>query len=74
LGYRQSQIFRIVFSENLIILSLGLLSGLFAAIIGMLPSFLSPAFSIPYGFVTLLIVWHFYSWPASVFSSAPKLC
>jgi putative ABC transport system permease protein len=55
LGYRQSQIFRIVFSENLIILTLGLLSGLFAAIIGMIPSFLSPAFSIPYGFVTLLI-------------------
>jgi len=51
LGFQQKSIFRLIMIENLFLLIVGLLSGAFAAIVGMLPSLFSDAFSMPVGFV-----------------------
>ncbi|MCZ4693849.1 ABC transporter permease [Ancylomarina euxinus] len=51
LGFEQKSIFRLIMIENLFLLIVGLLSGALAAIVGMLPSLFSDAFSIPVGFV-----------------------
>ncbi len=45
LGYRKSDIFKIIFLENLFILFAGLAVGIFGAFTGILPSLISPAFS-----------------------------
>ena len=55
LGYQKSEIFRLIFAENMFLLLTGLACGFGAAVIGILPSLLSPAFSIPGSFVFLLI-------------------
>jgi len=44
-----------VFSENFFLLAIGLVTGLLAAIIGILPSLLSPAFNLQGTFLILLI-------------------
>ncbi|WP_372642152.1 ABC transporter permease [Ancylomarina sp.] len=51
LGFEQKSIFRLIMIENLFLLIVGLLSGALAALVGMLPSLFSDAFSIPVGFV-----------------------
>jgi len=55
LGYQKNQIFKLIITENLLILFLGLITGIIAAFIGILPSLLSPSFTLPYGFVLLLL-------------------
>ncbi|MBC8344231.1 MAG: FtsX-like permease family protein [Bacteroidetes bacterium] len=55
LGYTRKQIFSLIISENLLILCLGLLTGIISAFIGILPSLLSPAFTLPLGYVFVLI-------------------
>ncbi len=55
MGYRKQQVFLLIFSENLFLLIIGLLIGILAAIIGILPSLLSPAFTIP-GFFMLFLI------------------
>ena len=55
MGYRKQQVFLLIFLENLFLLIVGLLIGILAAIIGILPSLLSPAFTIP-GFFMLLLI------------------
>lgn len=56
MGFSKSQLFRLIFTENLFLLIVGLAVGTLSAVIGILPSLLSPAFSVPYGFVVLLLV------------------
>ena len=45
LGYRKSEIFKIIFIENLIILLAGLIIGIFGSVAGIIPSLVSPSFS-----------------------------
>ena len=54
IGYEKKQVFWLVFYENLVLLSAGMLIGILSAIIGILPSILSPAFTIPGLFLLLL--------------------
>ena len=55
LGFRKNQIFNIVVSENILLLSLGIIIGGLSALIGILPSILSPAFHIPENFLFVII-------------------
>jgi len=55
MGYRKNQVFLLIFSENLFLLLAGLIIGILAALIGILPSLLSPSFTIPGNFMFLLI-------------------
>ena len=55
MGYRKDQVFQLIFSENLFLLVAGLIIGILAAIIGILPSLLSPAFTIPGSFMFVMI-------------------
>ncbi len=52
LGFKRKDIFIVIFYENAFLLCCGLIIGLVSAVIGILPSLLTPAFSIPY---TLII-------------------
>ena len=54
-GYGRKKIFKIVFTENLLLLLSGLLTGILAAFIGILPSLLSPAFDLEAVFLLGLI-------------------
>lgn len=56
IGYRKNQIFRLIFVENLFLLITGLLCGIASAFIGILPSVLSPAFTMPAGFISILVL------------------
>ncbi len=56
IGYRKKQIFRLILSENLLVLVIGLICGLVSAFIGILPSILSPAFTMPLGFISILVL------------------
>lgn len=56
IGYQRQQVFRLIFIENLIILILGLATGVLSAIIGILPSILSPAYTMPAGFIATLVL------------------
>jgi ABC-type antimicrobial peptide transport system permease subunit len=55
-GFRQRKIFNLILFENLFLLTTGLALGTAAAFIGILPSLLSPSFSVPIGFVAVLLV------------------
>lgn len=55
MGFNIRQLFRLIFTENLFLLISGLTVGTLSAAIGILPSLLSPAFSVPYGFVLILL-------------------
>lgn len=55
IGYQQSALFKLLFYENLFLLLVGLLCGLGAALIGVLPSLLSPSFHMPVGYVFALL-------------------
>lgn len=51
IGFEQKAIFKLIMLENLFLLIVGLASGALAAVVGMLPSLFSDAFSMPLGFV-----------------------
>ena len=55
-GYKKTEIFKLIFAENLFLLLGGLIIGIIAAIIGVLPSILSPSFNIPGTFMFLMIL------------------
>lgn len=54
-GYSRKGVFRLVFIENLFLLFAGWGIGMIAAIVGILPSLLSPSFDLQGGFIILLI-------------------
>ncbi len=54
LGYSKRQVFRIVFTENLCLLAAGFFTGLMAALVGILPSLLSPSFNVQGGYLIML--------------------
>ena len=56
LGFTQRHIFRLVVRENLLLLVVGTSIGVFSALVGILPSFVSPAFQIPGYFLLLLVL------------------
>ncbi|MCP4552165.1 MAG: ABC transporter permease, partial [Bacteroidetes bacterium] len=58
LGFNRPDIFKLIFLENFFLLITGMIIGVLAAAIGILPSILSPAFNIPglFVFIILLIV------------------
>jgi putative ABC transport system permease protein len=56
IGFTKKQLFNLVLKENLFLLFMGIGVGIFAAIIGILPSILSPSFEIPGTFVFVIIV------------------
>jgi putative ABC transport system permease protein len=55
-GFSKNKVFKLIFIENILLLILGIGIGIFAAIIGILPSIFSPAFSIPGFFVLILVL------------------
>ena len=61
IGYDKKQILNLVLIENLGLLILGVFIGLVSALIGILPSLLSPAFHIPSDFLFVLILGVFVS-------------
>lgn len=56
LGFKKSQIFKLILTENLFLLVSGILIGFLSAIIGILPSLLSHAFNIPGSFLFVLVL------------------
>lgn len=56
MGFSKRHLIQLVLRENLFLLILGLSVGTVSAIIGILPSLLSPAFTVPFAFVLLLLV------------------
>jgi putative ABC transport system permease protein len=56
LGFTKKQLFQLILKENLFLLLSGIGVGMLAAIIGILPSILTPSFEIPGIFVFVLIV------------------
>ena len=54
-GYNKTKIFKLVFAENLFLLFTGLIIGVAAAIIGILPSILSTSFNIPGTFMFVIV-------------------
>jgi len=55
LGFSHAYILKLLFSENLFILLVGIGIGLIAAFSGILPSFLSPAFQFPTTFLLVIL-------------------
>ncbi|MFA6400174.1 MAG: FtsX-like permease family protein [Salinivirgaceae bacterium] len=55
LGFNRKQLFRLVYMENFMLLATGMFLGVLAALVGILPSLLSPSFSIQGGFLMMLI-------------------
>lgn len=55
LGYTRKLLFRMVYLENLILLSAGIIIGFISAIVGILPSLLSPSFNIEGGFLVVIL-------------------
>jgi len=56
LGFKNNQIFKLILSENLILLIVGIAIGFFSAFIGILPSIISPAFHIPTNFLFVIVL------------------
>ena len=56
LGFSRKKVFRIVFTENFCLLVTGFCIGLMAAFVGILPSLLSPTFSIQGVFMLIITV------------------
>jgi ABC-type antimicrobial peptide transport system permease subunit len=55
LGFTRKYIRKLIFAENLFILSAGIGLGLIAAVTGIIPSFFSPAFRLPAMFLAVLL-------------------
>ncbi len=56
LGFRKPQILKIIFFENLLILFTGIITGMLAAFIGILPSILSPAFTMNAPLILIILM------------------
>lgn len=56
IGYRRNQGFKLIFLENLFLLVVGLILGIASAFIGILPSIISPAFTMPTEFITIIVL------------------
>ena len=56
IGIGKKRINQVFLLEQLTLLLTGLLFGVFAAIVAILPSFISPAFSAPLGFIVLILL------------------
>lgn len=56
IGFKQSFIFKLVFTENLFILLSGIAIGLISSFAGILPSFISPSFQLPTSFLLLILL------------------
>ena len=56
LGFSKSQIFKLIFRENLVLVLLGMGIGLTSALIGILPSLISVRFDLQAAFIALLVV------------------
>lgn len=65
-GFNARQVLRVIQIENIFILIIGMLLGFIAAIIGVLPSLLSPAFVIPGYFVFIITMVIFLSGMISI--------
>ena len=61
LGFKKSQIFSLILTENIFLLISGIVIGVLSAFIGILPSLLSPAFHIPGSFLFILVLCVFIS-------------
>jgi len=61
IGFRKKHIIKLVYLEGLFVLVTGILCGILAAVIGILPSLLSPAFTIPGSFLFVLVLAVFFS-------------
>jgi ABC-type antimicrobial peptide transport system permease subunit len=61
LGFTQKQLFQLIVMENMWLLLIGMVIGIMSALIGILPSLLSPAFQIPGYFLIVLVVGVFFS-------------
>ncbi len=55
-GFSRNKIFKLIFIENIYLLLLGTEIGICAAIIGIIPSLISPSFNMPIFFVLLLVI------------------
>ncbi|MBI9066531.1 MAG: ABC transporter permease [Salinivirgaceae bacterium] len=55
IGIKKKQLFVLIFKEHLILLLIGLAVGVISAFVGIIPSIISPSFSIPIAFISLLI-------------------
>lgn len=56
IGYQQNSLFKLLFYENVFLLMAGLVCGVSAAFIGVLPSILSPSFEMPIGYILTLLL------------------
>jgi ABC-type antimicrobial peptide transport system permease subunit len=56
IGYKKRQIFRLVLTENILLLISGIICGVLSALVGIFPSLLSPAFTIHISFLSLLVL------------------
>jgi putative ABC transport system permease protein len=54
LGFSRKKIYRIVFAENFLLLVIGFIIGILAALMGILPSLFSPSFRVQGGFLITL--------------------
>jgi len=55
-GFRANSLYRLIFSEHLLLLLLGLLTGIVAAMIAVLPALNSPGAGVPYLTLTLTLL------------------
>lgn len=56
LGFKKSQLFKLILTENIFLLVAGIVIGFLSAIIGILPSIISPAFHIPGNFLFIMVI------------------
>ena len=56
LGFQKAKIVKLVFFENFLLLIAGIVAGIFSALIGTLPTLLSPSFQMNFMFVSLLVL------------------
>jgi len=56
LGFKHKYILKLILAENLFVLLAGIITGTIAALAGILPSFFSPAFQLPAGFLLIIIL------------------
>ncbi len=56
LGFKKSQLFYLILTENIFLLISGIVIGVLSSLIGILPSLLSPAFHIPGNFLFILVL------------------
>ncbi len=70
LGFQNNQVFKLIFRENMLLLTVGISIGFISAFIGILPSIISPAFHIPGNFLFLLVLLVFVSGLIWIFIAA----